>query len=78
MSCQKCGACCYAPSISSPIPGMPNGKPKNVRCIHLDENMLCKLFESPERPLVCIESKPDKDFCGNNFEEAVKIFNSLE
>ncbi|WP_429347626.1 hypothetical protein [Paraburkholderia sp. Clong3] len=22
-----CGACCIAPSISSPIPGMPNGKP---------------------------------------------------
>ncbi|MDR8085529.1 YkgJ family cysteine cluster protein, partial [Acinetobacter baumannii] len=22
-----CGACCTAPSITSPIPGMPNGKP---------------------------------------------------
>ncbi|HNV09555.1 MAG TPA: YkgJ family cysteine cluster protein, partial [Dokdonella sp.] len=28
MSCRSgCGACCIAPSISSPIPGMPNGKP---------------------------------------------------
>jgi len=29
-----CGACCIAPSISSPIPGMPNGKqwpPPNVQ-----------------------------------------------
>lgn len=22
-----CGACCTAPSITSPIPGMPDGKP---------------------------------------------------
>jgi Fe-S-cluster containining protein len=22
-----CGACCIAPSIASPIPGMPQGKP---------------------------------------------------
>ena len=22
-----CGACCIAPSITSPIPGMPDGKP---------------------------------------------------
>ncbi len=28
VSCRPgCGACCTAPSISSPIPGMPNGKP---------------------------------------------------
>jgi hypothetical protein len=28
-----CAACCIAPSISSPIPGMPHGKPAGVRCI---------------------------------------------
>ncbi|MBF7801077.1 YkgJ family cysteine cluster protein, partial [Klebsiella pneumoniae] len=28
MECRTdCGACCIAPSISSPIPGMPQGKP---------------------------------------------------
>ena len=28
MNCREgCGACCIAPSISSPIPGMPHGKP---------------------------------------------------
>ncbi|MGU7695722.1 YkgJ family cysteine cluster protein, partial [Escherichia coli] len=28
MECRPdCGACCTAPSISSPIPGMPDGKP---------------------------------------------------
>jgi hypothetical protein len=27
MDCRpQCGACCVAPSISSPIPGMPHGK----------------------------------------------------
>ncbi|HFY5777145.1 TPA: YkgJ family cysteine cluster protein, partial [Salmonella enterica subsp. enterica serovar Typhimurium] len=27
MDCRSgCGACCIAPSISSPIPGMPYGK----------------------------------------------------
>ena len=31
----RCGACCTAPSISSPIPGMPHGKPAGVRCIQL-------------------------------------------
>ncbi|QSA20024.1 YkgJ family cysteine cluster protein, partial [Vibrio furnissii] len=42
MDCRLgCGACCIAPSISSPIPGMPNGKPAGTRCIQLNENNLC-------------------------------------
>ena len=36
MDCRPgCAACCIAPSISSPIPGMPHGKPAGVRCIQL-------------------------------------------
>ena len=32
MDCRRnCGACCIAPSITSPIPGMPQGKPAGVR-----------------------------------------------
>ena len=32
MECRSsCGACCIAPSINSPIPGMPHGKPAGVR-----------------------------------------------
>ncbi|MGK3606278.1 YkgJ family cysteine cluster protein, partial [Klebsiella variicola] len=39
MECRTdCGACCIAPSISSPIPGMPQGKPANPRCIQLSEH----------------------------------------
>jgi len=31
MECRPhCGACCTAPSISSPIPGMPNGKMSGI------------------------------------------------
>ena len=38
MDCRPgCAACCIAPSISSPIPGMPHGKPAGVRCAQLDE-----------------------------------------
>jgi Fe-S-cluster containining protein len=41
MDCRPgCGACCIAPSISSPIPGMPVvdgiSKPAGVRCVQLD------------------------------------------
>ncbi|MDD8045446.1 MAG: YkgJ family cysteine cluster protein, partial [Verrucomicrobiota bacterium] len=32
MECRPgCGACCTVVSISSPIPGMPQGKPAGVR-----------------------------------------------
>ncbi|WP_117239894.1 YkgJ family cysteine cluster protein, partial [Klebsiella pneumoniae] len=54
MDCRSdCGACCIAPSISSPIPGMPQGKPANVRCVQLSEDNLCNIFGSIHRPTVC-------------------------
>jgi Fe-S-cluster containining protein len=73
-----CGACCIAPSISSPIPGMPNGKAANTRCVNLDNNNSCKIFNSPERPKVCKDYMPDKTFCGENFEDALEILLNLE
>ncbi len=78
MKCKQCGACCIAPSISSPIPGMPNGKPANTRCINLDDNNRCKIFNSDKRPKVCSDYKPDREFCGNNLEEGMKILLQLE
>ncbi|MFL0809953.1 MAG: YkgJ family cysteine cluster protein [Agarilytica sp.] len=79
MECRTgCGACCIAPSISSLIPGMPKGKPAGVRCIQLDEYNLCKLFETPERPKVCLEFKAEREICGETSEEAIRIINSLE
>lgn len=73
-----CGACCIAPSISSPIPGMPNGKPAGVRCIQLTEDNLCKIFGKPERPTVCSSLKPSLEMCGRTREDAMRYLEELE
>lgn len=78
MECTACGACCIAMSISSPIPGMPNGKPAGVRCVHLADNNLCKLFGRPERPSICSRFPAYPDVCGNSREEALKLIGELE
>ncbi|MDO6707120.1 YkgJ family cysteine cluster protein [Photobacterium sp. 1_MG-2023] len=79
MDCRLgCGACCIAPSISSPIPGMPNGKPAGVRCIQLNENNLCKLFGKTERPAVCHQFKPCPDLCGKTNAQALSNLTELE
>jgi uncharacterized protein len=65
MDCRSgCGACCIAPSISSAIPGMPQGKPAGVRCVQLDDTNRCKIFGQPERPAVCGQLKPSTEMCG--------------
>ena len=66
-----CGACCIAPSISSPIPGMPEGKPAGVPCAQLDDAWRCQLFGLPSRPAVCLGFRPMADVCGHNREEAL-------
>nr|WP_298376023.1 YkgJ family cysteine cluster protein [uncultured Halomonas sp.] len=73
-----CGACCIAPSISSPIPGMPNGKPAGVRCLQLDERNLCRLFNDPRRPQVCLRFDFDIDLCGGHRDEALHRIAALE
>jgi len=73
-----CGACCIAISISSPIPGMPDGKPAGTKCIHLTNDGLCALFGDPKRPQVCVSFKAEKAICGNSKEEAFKIISELE
>ncbi len=67
MQCREnCGACCIAPSINSPIPGMPNGKPAGVRCIQLDDENRCMIFGKPERPAFCGSLQPSEEMCGND------------
>ena len=73
-----CAACCIAPSISSPIPGMPQGKPAGVRCVQLDEHLRCRLFGMPERPAVCVSLKPGPAMCGDNRDEAMQRIAWLE
>jgi len=79
MECRPgCGACCIAPSISSPIPGMPQGKPASVRCSQLDELNYCKVFGHASRPLVCRNFTADNETCGNSREEALAVLTELE
>ncbi|SDL71765.1 hypothetical protein SAMN05192555_106182 [Franzmannia pantelleriensis] len=73
-----CGACCIAPSISSPIPGMPDGKPAGVRCAQLDEDNLCRLFGDPQRPAVCRDFDFDAELCGSHREQALQRISALE
>lgn len=79
MNCRLgCGACCIAPSITSSIPGMPEGKPAGVRCIQLDDNNLCRLFGQGSRPVVCASFQPDAMICGTTNEQALWVLNDLE
>ena len=73
-----CGACCIAPSISTPIPGMPEGKPAGVRCIQLTADNHCKLFGKPERPAVCVRLRPTREMCGESDEAAMIYLTWLE
>jgi Fe-S-cluster containining protein len=79
MECRPaCGACCIAPSITSPIPGMPNGKPAGVRCIQLDAANRCRIFGRPERPAVCAGLKPSPAMCGGSAAHAITWLTALE
>jgi uncharacterized protein len=79
MNCRHgCGACCIAPSITSPIPGMPDGKPAGVRCVQLDEQNRCRLFGQPERPAFCGGLQPSHEMCGSSREHAMQWLTSLE
>ena len=51
MDCRPgCGACCIAPSISSPLPGLPGGKKAGEPCPALLADYRCALFADPRRP----------------------------
>ena len=78
MDCREnCGACCIALSISSPIPGMPDGKEAGVRCIHLREDYKCDIYYRKDYPKVCSGFNAEKEFCGSSQKEAMKILGSL-
>ena len=79
MECRLgCGACCIAPSISSPIPGMPEGKPAGVRCVQLTDDNRCKIFGKPERPKVCSSLNPSEEMCGKTEKDAMEYLMTLE
>jgi hypothetical protein len=79
MNCHPaCGACCIAPSISSPIPGMPQGKPAGVPCVQLDEARRCRIFTDPRRPRVCASLAPGEEMCGDGPDHAMVFLGELE
>ncbi len=73
-----CGACCTAPSITTAIPGMANGKAAGIRCIHLNRAQACDLFGLPQRPKFCQDLQPSLAMCGNNQKEAMDYLLKLE
>ncbi|PTR32667.1 hypothetical protein C8J98_105221 [Luteibacter sp. OK325] len=79
LSCRMgCGACCIAPSISSPIPGMPHGKPAGMRCVQLTDDNRCAIFGRPERPKVCGGLRPEAEMCGPDRDYALAWITGLE
>jgi uncharacterized protein len=79
MDCRPaCGACCIAPSITSPIPGMPNGKPAGVRCVQLDEAERCRIFGRPERPACCSGLQAAAEMCGDDRVHALHWLTRLD
>ena len=79
MNCRPhCGACCIAPSITSPIPGMPDGKPAGVACVQLMADMRCAIFGQAERPAFCGGLQASPDMCGADRHQAIAWIDHLE
>jgi Fe-S-cluster containining protein len=79
MDCRSgCGACCIAPSITTPFPGMPHGKPAGIPCVQLLPDYRCGLFGKPERPTFCSSLQAHPSMCGTAREEAMGILATLE
>jgi uncharacterized protein len=79
MKCRPgCAACCIVISISSPIPGMPDGKPAGVRCVNLGDDNLCRIHGTELYPDVCREFTPAKEMCGESAKHAFEYLKKLE
>ena len=77
--CRKgCGACCIAPTILSPLPGMPDGKSAGGQCINLSEANQCNIYGTPERPKVCTSFQATEELCGRYTSEALEFIARLE
>lgn len=74
-----CAACCEAPSISSPLPGMPRGKPPGVVCPALDRDRgLCTVWGTAGYPPVCRAFSATSELCGTTRDEALHRLAELE
>jgi Fe-S-cluster containining protein len=79
LQCREgCGACCIAPSITSPLPGMPHGKPAGMRCAQLGDDERCAVFGSPNRPAFCGGLRPSAEMCGESRSHALAWLTQME
>lgn len=80
MKCRSgCAACCVVISISSSIPGYPDGKPAGVVCSNLESSSLkCRIREKDNYPDVCRNFKADPEYCGEIADNAYKLLAELE
>ncbi|RVU86540.1 YkgJ family cysteine cluster protein [Leucothrix sargassi] len=80
MKCKpNCGACCIAPSISSALPNMPNGKKAGELCANLDPiTFHCGIWGTDTYPLVCGDFKPSTESCGDNRDQALSALTYFE
>lgn len=65
-----CAACCIVISISSPLPGMPDGKPAGVRCVNLSPANACLIHGTSVYPAICRSFKSTPEMCGETDEHA--------
>ena len=78
MECHSnCGHCCVLLNITTPILGHPNGKKIGERCVNLDETNRCSIHGTSKYPAVCAGFLAEKDFCGDNEQEAKEILTDL-
>ena len=78
ISCRiGCGACCIAPSLSSMIPGMPDGKPAGVGCVQLSSDNQCEIYGRPDRPAVCLTYQASES-CGMDRKHALRYLEEVE
>ena len=79
MECRPgCAACCIAPSIATPMPGHPQGKPAGVPCANLTADLRCGLWAQPARPACCGGLQPSAEMCGESREQALRWLGVLE
>ena len=79
MQCRPgCAACCIAPSSSSALPGLPQGKAAGLRCLHLEDDLRCELWGHADYPEVCRRFTPDPEVCGSGREEALGLLETWE
>lgn len=79
MECRSgCGACCIDISISSPLPGMPDGKPAGTRCENLDGQNRCLIHGSADYPRICASFRAHSEMCGSSYADAARYLRALE